>query len=298
MVACLISERSTLAALVNKNVGQSWSNRLGLTVTPIATGIWAAERPFIWSGIDVGGRSVIARLPRQNGEDLGRLLIHSPVQWTESLGSAIQEFGTVGAIIAPNYEHLKYIKEWSDIYPSAEIWACPGLPSRMPGVQWTREFNSDECNKPEGVEALWLNCEVNPFSGQPFFNEVVFYHQASKALFVTDAFWNYPSSDRPNFDAVTRTGDVHDCSRVPVDSTRLPSVPVPFGTSAWKFGMDKVYLPFYRRVMVGKGTRRERYEECVSKILSWDVELVVPCHGDIIRGRELCARVLKQHFLG
>ena len=29
----------------------------------------------------------------------------------------------------------------------------------------------------------------------------------------------------------------------------LPRVSVPLGTRVWKFGMDKVYLPFYRRFM-------------------------------------------------
>jgi hypothetical protein len=40
----------------NIPIKQTWSNRLGTTLTPIATGIWAAERPFYWNSIDVGGK--------------------------------------------------------------------------------------------------------------------------------------------------------------------------------------------------------------------------------------------------
>ncbi|KAJ1403474.1 hypothetical protein B484DRAFT_227097 [Ochromonadaceae sp. CCMP2298] len=66
----------------NPRTPVSWSNRLGVTLTPITTGVWAAERPFMWNGIDVGGRSVVARM-----ED-GSLMVHSPVEWTEELGKA------------------------------------------------------------------------------------------------------------------------------------------------------------------------------------------------------------------
>ena len=47
--------------------------------------------------------------------------------------------------------------------------------------------------------------------------QVVFFHTPSKMLITTDLFWDYPSKN------------------------------VPFGTKAWKFGMDQIYLPFYNR---------------------------------------------------
>lgn len=47
--------------------------------------------------------------------------------------------------------------------------------------------------------------------------QVVFFHKPSKMLITTDLFWDYPSKN------------------------------VPFGTKAWKFGMDQIYLPFYNR---------------------------------------------------
>ena len=65
--------------------------------------------------------------------------------------------------------------------------------------------------------------------------------------------------------------------------------------------MDKVYLPFYKTFMVGKaGPRRDRLEDVVNNVLlkEWDVENIVPCHGDVIRGSGLCRQVLWDHFLG
>ena len=68
----------------NKVIDVTWSNRLGLTLTPITTGVWAAERPFLWNGIDVGGRMVVCRM----GD--GTLLVHSPVDLDDSLRESLE----------------------------------------------------------------------------------------------------------------------------------------------------------------------------------------------------------------
>ena len=47
--------------------------------------------------------------------------------------------------------------------------------------------------------------------------QVVFFHKPSRLLITTDLFWDYPGHG------------------------------VPWGTKAWKFGMDRVYAPFYNR---------------------------------------------------
>jgi len=285
------------AAVPNEGLQRTWSNRLGTTLSPVSTGVWAAERPFTWNNIDVGGRSVVCRMPKAGDENVGKLVIHSPVEWTQSLGDSISALGEVGALVAPNYEHLKYIEQWASIYPKAQIWACPGLPSRLPKVRWTHELSSDSSNAPLGLKAIWMDCEINPFTGRPFFNECVFLHELTKTLLITDAFWNYPKSDRPNYDGESGTGKVHQCPRTPLIEKTLPPVAVPSGTKLWKFGMDKVYLPFYKNIMVGRfGHRRERYNKIIDEMLSWDVEVIAPCHGDLIRGKELCSKVLAEHF--
>ena len=283
-------------AAVNAGRPQTWSNRLGVTLTPVATGVWAAERPFIWNNIDVGSRGTIARM----GD--GSLLVHSPVEWDEALGSCIEALGGgVGHIIAPSYEHLKYTQQWHLQYPDATMYGCPGLPARMPEVQFSYELPETSASFSESVDLAWMDCEVTPVIGKPFFNECVFYHKKSKSFLCADAFWNYPASARPNYDREgDDTGRVVACPKMPTPATtdgRLPSVDVPMGSAAWKFGMDVIYAPFYQRFMVGsEGERRAKYRKAVEKILSWEVEQIVPCHGDIIRGADLCHRVLSKHF--
>jgi hypothetical protein len=69
------------------------------------------------------------------------------------------------------------------------------------------------------IEVTFMSHEHNPFTGKPFFNELLFFHKPSKVLLTTDFFWAYPSD-------------------------------VPFGTKLWKFGMDKIYRPFYFSLMI------------------------------------------------
>ena len=58
--------------------------------------------------------------------------------------------------------------------------------------------------------------------------------------------------------------------------------------------MDNVYLPFYKNFMVKD---RPKYREAVAIILDeWDVETLIPAHGDIIRGKTLIRNVLSGHL--
>lgn len=100
------------------------------------------------------------------------------------------------------------------------------------------------------IDCLLLDYEHNPFTRTPFFNEVVFLHKPSGTLICTDLFWNYPSSG------------------------------VPLGTSLWKFGMDRVYLPFYRGPMIRDRAAFERAAETLMSAWEWDA--ILPCHGTFL----------------
>ena len=275
----------------------TWSNRLGLTLTPITTGVWAAERPFIWNNIDVGGRSVIARMKD------GSLFVHSPVEWDEDLGDAIDQLGgDIKHIVSPNYEHLKYAQQWNDIYPNAYMWACPGLIDKMPTVKWTDEISKNvPIEFDDSIDVCWFDCES--FINKPFFNEIVFHHKSSSSFICSDSWWNYPQSSLPNYHQENMNINLHQCSKVSIDYNtikELPPVDVPFGTTAWKFGMDKIYAPFYNNIMVGgdNSENRLKYNDAVNQILNWNCETLIPCHGDIVRGKNLSEKVLSSHFFG
>lgn len=266
-----------------------WSNRLGTALTPASIpGVYTADRPFYWNKIDVGCRMTVIRL------DGGDLWVHSPVNLDKPLMEALDKLGTVKYIVSPNYEHLKFAPQWHQAYPKAHMWGCPGLAERMPEIKFAGEIPSDmlrpgntkldNCWDFQTITPLHLNMEVNPFTGKPFFNEVIFYHAPSKTLLTTDLYWNYPTSDGvPN-------------SHIGGSEWELaPAVEsIPFGSKLWKQGMDKVFLPFYKNLMVKD---RSRYNEIVKIILEeWEIETVIPAHGDLIRGADLIKRILSEHL--
>jgi hypothetical protein len=224
----------------------------------------------------------------------GNLWVHSPIGLDKQTKDALAKLGTVKYIVSPNYEHLKYAPHWHQEFPDAFMWGCPGLIERLPDIKWAGEIPSGiiapqgislgNCWDFDEIVPLHFDVEVNPFTGKPFFNEVIFFHKPSKSLLTTDVYWNYPQSDgKPN-------------SHLGESEWELsPSVDgIPLGSKAWKFGMDKIYLPFYKKFMV---KNRTKYDE-ISKVVldEWDIETLIPCHGDIIRGNELIRDVLEDHL--
>jgi hypothetical protein len=211
--------------------------------------MWCAERPFIWNGIDVGGRMVVIKL-----QD-GGLWVHSPIELDSALEKCLRELGPVKHIVSPNYEHVRYAKQWVEKFPAAISYACPGLRNQKPEVGFTNEIGegAPAAQWPAELDLVWLDCEVNPATGKPFFNEVNFFHSPTGTLITTDFYWNYPEGDN-----------------------------IPLGTRLWKFGMDRVYLPFYRNFMVRD---REAYDGALRKMEKWGIVKIVPCHGLLVTSR-------------
>ena len=72
--------------------------------------------------------------------------------------------------------------------------------------------------------------------------------------------------------------------------------------SLWKAGMDKLFRPFYLNLMI-KDEKRDAFKMIATFISgldsstpNWDIEVVIPAHGDIIRGKTFTKEVLRHHF--
>jgi hypothetical protein len=282
---------------------RGWSNRLGIVLTPASIpGVYTGDRPFMWNDIDVSCRMVVIQL-----ED-GNLWVHSPVGLDAPLKKALDKLGTVKYVVSPNYEHLSFATQWAREYPDAYMWGCPGLAERMPSISWEGEIpdgirpnlwkgsNSGathtdlkNCWDLEDIQSLHLNVEVNPATGKPFFNEVIFYHKPSKTLVVTDLFWNYPQPDGiPN-------SHLED---IPIKDWELaPSLQsIPIMSRVFFFGMNRLYLPIYKKVMVSKA--RYEYEKIVRFLTEeLEIETLIPAHGDLLRGQKVIRKVLRKHLL-
>lgn len=260
---------------------RTYSNPTGLTLTPIRENVWLAERPFFprlpgLTGTDVACKMGVVRLPD------GALWIHSPVQIDGALIEALAELGPVKHIVTPNTEHQKFAPEWVLQYPEAISYACPTLRQKKPGV-WQKTIGikdgkgdvwSDETPPAwqNVIRVCWLDGERElPLLGR-FFNEVVFAHEPSGVLFVTDLWWNYPASSDDIQGGLGPEGRVPDASR------------------RWKAVMDKVYKPIYNGLL-----KTTEAQTRLDLILSWSWDYIAPCHGEPI---ETDAKVILARHLG
>lgn len=280
-----------------------WSNRAATVLTPVSLdGIYTADRPFYWNNIDVGCRSTIIELP---GDETKKpdLWIHSPVNLDGPMIRSLENIGTVRTVITPNYEHTKFAGAWYQNYKATMI-GCPGLAERLTDISWDNEvpvgyrppgwkdgrsaeseaFDERNYWDMSLLQCIQINVEQNPFTGRPFFNEVVFFHVPSKTLLTTDLYWNYPSSGIPN----EEFGRDDTWELAP----KLPEVP--FGSRAWKFGMDKIYSPFYSNLMVKDSAEYQKIADHIVNV--WQPEIVVPAHGDILRGKDIILPILSEFF--
>lgn len=272
-LSCLLrkppSRRPPRLAICAHAYDKTWSNPTGQVLTPVVDGVvWAAERPFTWNTIDVGGKMGVVKL-----ED-GALWVHSPVDLDAPTKKAIDALGPVRHVVSPNYEHVKWAAQWKEAYPDATLWGCPGMKQKYPAIPWDEELVDGEGNFGDArfeFTATWFDCETNPFTGKPFFNETVFVHKKSRVLFVTDLFWNYPETDVGEVDA---------------------RVQIPLGTKAWKFGMDRVYLPFYRKAMVRDAKAFAARRDAT---LQTAFDKVLPCHGEVVLSGG--AKVIAEHLV-
>lgn len=137
-------------------------------------GLWVADQPLRFAGVEVGARMTVVRLP---GSDL---LLHSPIRPTADLVREVAALGSVSALVAPNRFHHLFAAAWLDGRPGAQLFVAPGLDSKQPDLPRSGVL-SDE------PDPLWKGAlEQVVLRGIPVTNEVVFFHRASRTLIATD----------------------------------------------------------------------------------------------------------------
>lgn len=237
-------------------VPNSWHNKTGQLIRQLNDNVWVIERGYIFlRNIDVGGRTTIIRLPN------AALFVHSPLALTPPLKQAIDKLGRVAVVVAPNTEHLDFIKQWHTFYPQAVYLGPPGSLRRLSHLPFNMELSRNNVVHPKldgsGISQFFISCA-------PFFNETVFVHAPSKSLICADLFWAYPTG---------------------------PDVPPP--TLAWGWAMNNVYKPVYDRILVKD---RHQFATILRQILDSGFDRIIPCHGDIIEsdGQKTLTKFFRQ----
>ena len=194
----------------------------------------------------------------------GRLWIHSPIELSEPVRTFITSLGgDVAALIAPNKFHHMFVGPWRDAFPEAAVFAAEGLAQKVPALADAEVLT----NATPSLYARDVDQVI--FAGNRLFQEVVFFHKASRSLIFTDLMVNLK----------------HDGMKL------LPRLFLKFeGVTYPNGGVPRLFRWFAN----DKGKARE----ALAVIRAWDPIRVLFCHGEPfdLSAQEVLDREFK--FLG
>ena len=144
--------------------------------------------PDLWISdgetVEVAGFRYPTRMAVMRRGD-GGLIVWSPTRLSAALGLEVDALGPVRYIIAPNSLHHLFVPVWKAAYPSAKLFAAPGLQKRRPDIAFDAELA--ETPPPE-----WSDClDQVIVSGNAITQEVVFFHRASNTVLFTDLLQHF-----------------------------------------------------------------------------------------------------------
>jgi hypothetical protein len=140
----------------------------------VGSGLWVAEVPLKFMGIEVGRQMTVARLRG------GELWIHSPAPLTSELSTAIEALGEPRYVVAASAIHGHVsMDQFRRAYPNVQLFAPPILDRRRKDLAFDGLLGST----PEPPWSAVLDQTV--FLGQ-LLPEVLFLHRESRTLIVGD----------------------------------------------------------------------------------------------------------------
>ncbi|WP_370628933.1 DUF4336 domain-containing protein [Celeribacter sp. PS-C1] len=156
--------------------------------------IWLADGPPVpFYGMNFPTRMTVVRVD-------GKLWVHSPIALDEGLLDEMAALGPIGWLIAPNPIHYVSLNAWHKRFPGAAVLAAPGVKERA------RKFNipvpPHEILTDEAPEGYAHAIRQRVVKGHRFLHEVVFFHESSRTLILTDLIENFEAEKVGPFRAV------------------------------------------------------------------------------------------------
>lgn len=157
---------------------------------PVAEGVWIVDSgPFNALGVPLPVRMTIVRLGN------GDLWLHSPTPYSADLYAALEQVGRVRHLIGPNVGHWSFLQDWQGHCETAVTWGAPGLASRRP-VR-TSALKLDKILGAEPPTDWSGQIDQVVISGAVGFNEVAFFHRATRTMILTDIVQNIEAPKLP-----------------------------------------------------------------------------------------------------
>lgn len=219
-------------------------------LTQLADEIWWTEHAVPMApGVRLDSRMTVVRLRS------GELWLHSPVPIDEELADELAELGPVRHLVAPNLLHHLYMADAKARYPEATAWGAEGLGAKEPDVPLDRELG------PEAPASWPDEIGLDRIEGAPKLGELVFFHEASRTLILTDMLFHILEPESWGLRAVLYLAGTHGrlaCSRL------------------------------VKKLVTDRGA----FEASIQRVLErWPLERALMAHGEPVVGPEARARV-------
>jgi hypothetical protein len=189
----------------------------------------------------------------------GGLLIHSPAKLSAEVRAALEDLGDVRFVVPASelHGHL-YMEQYRQAYPHVKLFAAPGLDRKRKDLQFDGLLSGTP--EPEWRREL----DQMAFEGWRRLHEIEFFHPETRTLITGDLCCNF--------------------------GRRWPLI-----TRVMAQGRIRPRLgpPTECRIL-GIFRDRRAVRHSLQRILEWDIERVLPGHGEIIYqgGR----RLFREHF--
>ncbi|KAL2807759.1 hypothetical protein BJX63DRAFT_60931 [Aspergillus granulosus] len=233
--------------------------------------------PF--GGVKFGGRGTLVRLAT------GRIAVFAPVPLTPRVHEAIATLnGEIKYIAALNIEHHLNLTQWKTAFPDAEIIAPEGLWEKRQSVPefkdtaFTHIFRADDGeSRPPRISEEFENEFTVEYIHSHKSKELVFLHKPSKTVIEADLVLNLPATEQ-----YSRTGES-------ATSGLLNKLLKPLASTEMSAFWQKKFVWHVAAMSDRKG-----FSASVQRIMAWEFNRIIPCHGDVIEndGRQIFHTVM------
>lgn len=213
-----------------------------MSLEPFGPGIWIAEGPVVsFYGFPYPTRMIVIRLSD------GGLFVWSPIALTPALKAQVDALGPVAHVVSPNKIHHLSMGEWQDAYPSARLYASPGLAQKRKDLRFDAVLG-------DSPPAVWAaDIDQVEMGGSAFLTEIVFFHRKSRTAIFADLIENF----RPGWFK---------------------------GWKGWLARLDGIVMPHGGAPREWRITFKKRIARAaLARILAWQPEQVVMAHGELTR---------------
>lgn len=208
-------------------------------LTQFGPEIWLCDGPVVTAaaGFHYPTRMVVIRLAD------GRLVLWSPVAFSDALATALAALGPIGFIVAPNTLHHTFFAQWQGRFPDATALGAPELAELKPDLHF-------DGNLGDASDRWGGDIDLVTVGGNRITTEIVAFHRLSRTAIFTDLLQQFQPGWFHGWRALV--------ARLDLMVGTEPAVPRKFRVAF---------------------TDRKLARHAVDQILAWPTERLVMAHG-------------------